>query len=168
MRRESPDRNFGAKVGFEALLPNRRTVFGAQATQVTFAAKEIDVFAINGWRATRPGGIRDAVRAFVSVSPQFLSSLLVERDQTFAAFEVVTLARVIAYRSICNQIVKNINLAVGNSRPGVTALDWHPPFYFQSRIRNGIDDSSFAKDAIAIVAHPLVPLLSVRTGKWQT
>ena len=73
MRRKTPDWNFGREVFWKVAAPDQFTISDRETTQIAITSEDIDSITVDGGSASWAGRIRNAVRTFVLVTPQFFA-----------------------------------------------------------------------------------------------
>ena len=162
MRRESPDGYFRGKVFFEVSFPDKIARLDIQATEITFAAKDVHAIAVHRRRASRSGRVGNAVGAVIRMLPKLSAAGRIECNQSFLAAQIRSLAGVIERLAPFLFVVKNEDSPVGGGGTGIATGDGNTPFDAQAVCRHLVDDSRFAVNSVAGFSHPAGPVFAHR------
>src|SRR5262249_40645241 len=151
MSRITPGRRLRAAVG-KAFRPQRLPGVHVQAEQVPFRAERVDAVAVDGRRGARAGAVVHRINRRVGMRPKDLAGLLVEANPALGpGFRA-------GFRIGRRRVVGHEHAAVGDGRPGISAMNRRAPANADGLVAERVTDYLLAPDALAVWPEPLRPV----------
>jgi len=161
---EAIQRDNGAVIAHEVLLPHDPARGRLQTPQVAHGAERVDPIAADGRRAPRLEAVGGFVRAQVGVPPEDLAGGFVQTEHSLLALRlvaVVPLGLHVGQGPFLHGAIHQEHSTASDGRPGEPGSDRRPPPDRRSRGREPLHDAILAPDTIAQRSPPLRPIIGV-------
>src|SRR5262249_9446923 len=124
---EAPNGRLAVVFLLQLFGPQNLARICVEAVKMSLSPESIDVAIDHGWRAARPGRVRDSVRAVVSVLPNELTIFSVQTENSFLALNQTFLRSRRSRAGVRSVKVHHVNAMANDCGTGIAAEDRSAP-----------------------------------------